>query len=64
MENIAYRRCGNSGILLPEISLGFWHNLGASDNYADGLDMVKYAFDKGICQFDIANNYGPQAGSA
>lgn len=64
MENIAYRRCGNSGILLPEISLGFWHNFGASDNYADGLDMVKYAFDHGICHFDLANNYGPPAGSA
>ena len=63
-NGMVYRRCGNSGIQLPVISLGFWHNFGFIDNYATALDMVKYAFDHGICHFDLANNYGPPAGSA
>ena len=63
-NGMTYRRCGNSGIQLPAISLGFWHNFGHIDNYAACLEMVKYAFDHGICHFDLANNYGPPAGSA
>lgn len=63
-NGMIYRRCGNSGIQLPVISLGFWHNFGHIDSYATQLEMVKYAFDHGICHFDLANNYGPPAGSA
>lgn len=59
-----YRRCGDSGIQLPVISLGFWHNFGNTDCYATGLELVEYAFDHGVCHFDLANNYGPPAGSA
>ncbi len=59
-----YRRCGQSGVLLPEISLGFWHNFGENHDEARGLEIVHYAFDHGICHFDLANNYGPPNGAA
>ena len=61
---MGYRRCGASGVLLPEISLGFWHNFGENHDEARGLDIVHYAFDHGVCHFDLANNYGPPAGAA
>ena len=63
-ENMNYRRCGRSGILLPEISLGFWHNFGADASYDNCRAIVEYAFDNGITHFDLANNYGPPYGSA
>lgn len=63
-ETMHYRRCGRSGVLLPEISLGFWHNFGENHDEARGLEIVHYAFDHGICHFDLANNYGPPNGSA
>lgn len=53
-----YRRCGKSGILLPEVSLGLWHNFGDVDTLANSLRMAHFAFDKGITHFDLANNYG------
>lgn len=59
-----YRRCGNSGIELPVISLGLWHNFGDVDDFATARDMLLTAFDNGICHFDLANNYGPSPGSA
>lgn len=59
-----YSRCGRSGVLLPEISLGFWHNFGSVDTLKNSLDMVHCAFDHGITHFDLANNYGPVYGSA
>lgn len=59
-----YRRCGNSGIELPVISLGLWHNFGDVDDFATSRDMLLTAFDSGICHFDLANNYGPSPGSA
>jgi L-glyceraldehyde 3-phosphate reductase len=63
-ENIAYRRCGISGIQLPIISLGLWHNFGGVDTYENCRAMVRTAFDTGITHFDLANNYGPPPGSA
>ena len=63
-SGMRYRRCGRSGILLPEISLGLWHNFGSVDPLQKSLDIVHYAFDHGICHFDLANNYGPAFGSA
>ncbi len=63
-EKMKYRRCGKSGILLPEISLGLWHNFGGVDLFENGRAMVRYAFDNGITHFDLANNYGPPPGSA
>ena len=63
-ETMHYRRCGSSGVLLPEISLGFWHNFGENHDEARGLEIVHYAFDHGICHFDLANNYGPPNGAA
>ena len=63
-ESMNYRRCGKSGVLLPELSLGFWHNFGENHDEACGLDIVHYAFDHGICHFDLANNYGPPNGAA
>ena len=63
-ENMKYRRCGKSGVLLPELSLGFWHNFGEHHDEARGLEIVHYAFDHGICHFDLANNYGPPNGAA
>jgi len=59
-----YRRCGRSGIRLPEISLGLWHNFGGVDVLDNGRAMLRYAFDQGITHFDLANNYGPPPGSA
>lgn len=59
-----YRRCGMSGILLPKLSLGFWHNFGAIDSYERSRQIAHYAFDHGIIHFDLANNYGPPYGSA
>ncbi len=59
-----YRFCGNSGLQLPLISLGMWHNFGDCDNYSTMKDIVWSAFDNGITHFDLANNYGPQPGSA
>jgi len=61
---IEYRRCGRSGILLPEISLGLWHNFGDGDDAGDMRDVILHAFDQGITHFDLANNYGPPPGSA
>lgn len=59
-----YRRCGKSGILLPEVSLGLWHNFGDVNTFSNSLKMAHYAFDKGVTHFDLANNYGPSYGSA
>ncbi|MFL0267068.1 L-glyceraldehyde 3-phosphate reductase [Candidatus Clostridium radicumherbarum] len=63
-ENMKYNRCGNSGLKLPAISLGFWHNFGGIDIFENGREIVRKAFDLGITHFDLANNYGPPAGSA
>ena len=63
-EAMIYRRCGRSGIKLPEISLGLWHNFGYSASEQNARDMLLTAFDLGITHFDIANNYGPPPGSA
>ena len=59
-----YRRCGKSGILLPEISLGLWQNFGDTVPLSRSREMLLHAFDKGVCHFDLANNYGPSYGSA
>ena len=59
-----YKRCGNSGVLLPRVSLGFWHNFGGVDDYDRCRAITRYAFDHGITHFDLANNYGPPYGSA
>ncbi|HFK5587047.1 TPA: aldo/keto reductase [Elizabethkingia anophelis] len=59
-----YNRCGRSGILLPAISLGLWHNFGSVDVFSNAEAIIKTAFDKGITHFDLANNYGPVPGSA
>jgi L-glyceraldehyde 3-phosphate reductase len=63
-ENMTYRRCGHSGILLPEVSLGLWHNFGHVDQFEKARQLVLRAFDLGITHFDLANNYGPPPGSA
>lgn len=63
-NGMKYRRCGKSGIFLPEISLGLWHNFGDVNTLSNSMDMAHYAFDHGICHFDLANNYGPSYGSA
>ncbi len=63
-EKMKYRRTGNSGLLLPEISLGLWHNFGKNDDFANQRNLLKCAFDNGITHFDLANNYGPPPGSA
>lgn len=63
-DNMNYRRCGKSGILLPEISLGLWHNFGSVDVFENFRKILWKAFDAGITHFDLANNYGPVAGSA
>ena len=63
-ETMKYARCGRSGLMLPRISLGLWHNFGDIDRYAVGRDVVLRAFDLGITHFDLANNYGPPPGSA
>lgn len=61
---IEYNRCGKSGVLLPQISLGMWHNFGEGNPFETSAEIVKYAFDHGITCFDLANNYGPPPGSA
>lgn len=61
---INYRRCGNSGIQLPSISLGLWHNFGQIDDYENCRNILHTAFDNGITHFDLANNYGPPPGAA
>src|ERR1017187_3586911 len=63
-DAMAYQRCGRSGLKLPAISLGLWHNFGAGDPYAESRAMVLRAFDLGVTHFDLANNYGPPPGSA
>lgn len=63
-EDKLYRRCGRSGVKLPKISLGFWHNFGYSDPYERCREITHYAFDHGITHFDLANNYGPPYGAA
>ncbi|MNQ45829.1 L-glyceraldehyde 3-phosphate reductase [compost metagenome] len=63
-QKMEYRRCGNSGLLLPALSLGLWHNFGGIDNIANAREILHTAFDNGITHFDLANNYGPPAGSA
>lgn len=63
-NNMTYQRCGKSGIQLPAISLGLWHNFGSIDNFENGRSIIRHAFDKGITHFDLANNYGPVPGSA
>lgn len=63
-ERMPYKYCGKSGLRLPLISLGLWHNFGSLDNFDVATDMIKYAFDHGVTHFDLANNYGPAPGSA
>ena len=63
-EKMKYNRCGNSGLLLPAVSLGLWHNFGSNGNFDNMMDMCQTAFDNGITHFDLANNYGPVPGSA
>ncbi len=63
-ETMRYNRCGNSGVRLPAISLGLWHNFGSVDNFENGRKILRAAFDLGITHFDLANNYGPVPGSA
>ncbi|ERJ13625.1 aldo/keto reductase [Haloplasma contractile] len=63
-QNMVYNRCGNSGLKLPAISLGMWHNFGSVDSYENAKAMILKAFDLGITHFDLANNYGPEPGSA
>jgi L-glyceraldehyde 3-phosphate reductase len=63
-NQISYNRCGNSGLKLPAISLGLWHNFGDDNSFENIRKMVLHAFDKGITHFDLANNYGPPPGSA
>ena len=63
-DSMQYRRSGRSGLLLPAISLGLWHNFGGVDSLENGRAMLRRAFDLGITHFDLANNYGPPPGSA
>src|SRR5271155_5865324 len=63
-DAMTYQRCGRSGLNLPAISLGLWHNFGGGDSYAEARAMLLRAFDLGITHFDLANNYGPPPGSA
>ena len=63
-ENMAYNRCGNSGLKLPAVSLGLWHNFGDTGSYETMKQICFTAFDNGITHFDLANNYGPEPGSA
>lgn len=63
-QDMIYRRSGTSGLKLPAISLGLWHNFGDGDDYGNSVNMVKTAFDHGITHFDLANNYGPAPGAA
>ena len=63
-KNMPYNRCGKSGVLLPAISLGLWHNFGSVDDFKNGRNIIHRAFDRGITHFDLANNYGPEPGTA
>ena len=63
-EKMKYNRCGRSGLLLPAVSLGLWHNFGDVDDFENGRAIVRRAFDLGVTHFDLANNYGPPPGSA
>lgn len=63
-NGMQYERCGRSGVLLPKVSLGFWHNFGSVDSYERSREITRFAFDHGITHFDLANNYGPVYGSA
>jgi len=63
-ENMIYRRTGNSGLLLPALSLGLWHNFSFTDDFENARDILHTAFDHGITHFDLANNYGPPYGGA
>ncbi len=63
-NGMVYERCGRSGVMLPKVSLGFWHNFGSVDPYERSREITHYAFDHGITHFDLANNYGPVYGSA
>ncbi|NKE08250.1 L-glyceraldehyde 3-phosphate reductase [Mesobacillus selenatarsenatis] len=63
-ETMTYNRCGKSGLKLPAISLGLWHNFGGQDPFENGRSLIRRAFDLGITHFDLANNYGPPPGSA
>ena len=63
-ESMEYRKCGESGLKLPAVSLGLWHNFGSNADYDNMCNMCFTAFDNGITHFDLANNYGPEAGSA
>lgn len=63
-NGMKYERCGRSGILLPQVSLGMWHNFGNVDPYERSREIIRYAFDHGITHFDLANNYGPAYGTA
>ena len=59
-----YARCGQSGVLLPKVSLGLWHNFGSPTSYARSREILLTAFDHGVTHFDLANNYGPEPGEA
>ncbi len=63
-DRMQYNRCGRTGVLLPRVSLGMWHNFGAGDDYGRSREIVRFAFDNGITHLDLANNYGPPYGSA
>lgn len=63
-NGMEYERCGRSGVLLPKVSLGMWHNFGSVDPYERSREIIRYAFDHGVTHFDLANNYGPAYGSA
>ena len=63
-ETMKYNRCGKSGLLLPALSLGLWHNFGNTSDFTGCREMLLESFDRGITHFDLANNYGPEAGSA
>jgi L-glyceraldehyde 3-phosphate reductase len=63
-DSMIYNRCGKSGLMLPAISLGLWHNFGGVDVFENGRSILRFAFDHGITHFDLANNYGPPPGSA
>jgi L-glyceraldehyde 3-phosphate reductase len=63
-DKMLYNRCGRSGIKLPAISLGLWHNFGSVDDFENGRQIIRRAFDRGITHFDLANNYGPEPGTA
>ena len=63
-DSMEYRRCGRSGLVLPAVSLGLWHNFGHVDVLENSRKILHLAFDSGITHFDLANNYGPPPGSA